>query len=548
MGRAPLGAGPIALPARCGTLSVALDSLGTMRAFITAVIAAIEAGAIALAGFVLVAVPAGVLWWLVFSLDAEPGEVLAAASATWQLAHLVPMSLSVDVQQAVALGLDPAPLAFTISLAPLGLTLLTVLLAARSGWRAGAHGRGGAFGLLGGALGFGAATVVVALQAVSLTAWPLALAILVPVLVFVCGQVAGFVAAAVVDSHGWWVTLVRAFQERLVVLGMHRAAVFPKLASETLRLAAAVFAALVALGATAFTVALIAGYVDVVSLGQRLQLDLVAIIVLFLFNLALLPVAYLWAIAWFTGAGFSIGTATSVSPFETTLGPLPAFPILGAVPHSWGGAALLAPLLVVLIGVGVGVLAARREVLRRGSVLAALAVPLCAAVIVGLALTGLSALAGGSIGPGRLTVTGPQPWLVGGLAAAELALGLLVGLLAARADARRRGGSRATLTSGGSEGSEAARGTAVRSWWAGEPGANQHETGGVGRLAERETVPLDPLPPSTPEGARASARPDPALLVDDEQLSAAYSWEAREEPDPGKPGTPSRVWAPWKRR
>src|SRR5690606_14721496 len=48
-----------------------------------------------------------------------------------------------------------------------------------------------------------------------------------------------------------------------------------------------------------------------------------------------------------------------------------------------------------------------------------------------------SALATGSVGPDRLSQVGPRPWMVGGLIAGELAVGLLLGIMAGRIDRQR---------------------------------------------------------------------------------------------------------------
>jgi hypothetical protein len=60
-----------------------------------------------------------------------------------------------------------------------------------------------------------------------------------------------------------------------------------------------------------------------------------------------------------------------------------------------------------------------------------------AAAFVGLAVSGLSALAGGSMGPQRLETTGPEVWATGGFAAAEVLVGLVLGTVAARIDVTR---------------------------------------------------------------------------------------------------------------
>ncbi|UOR02650.1 hypothetical protein MUN77_04895 [Leucobacter allii] len=53
-----------------------------MRSIVTATIAAIEAVAVALAGLLVVAVPAVLLWAVTFRLSAEPSAVAAAVGGS----------------------------------------------------------------------------------------------------------------------------------------------------------------------------------------------------------------------------------------------------------------------------------------------------------------------------------------------------------------------------------------------------------------------------------------------------------------------------------
>lgn len=408
-----------------------------MRAVLTAVIAAIEAAAVALAGFALIAVPTVLVWWLTFDLGADPGQVFDVAAAGWLLAHLVPIGFQLAPEAALGYGLAPESLSFTLSLAPLGITALTALLAARAGWRFADRGGVGAAGVLGGLLGFGLSAGFIAILGETFRTWPLWLAALVPGLCFAVCSGSAYVLRAALTDHDWWRASVRAILRGFEPLNSLWAAALPNRATETFRFAAASLLALLGLGALGTTVAIVLGYVGIITLSQSLQLDFLGLLVVFLLSVVLMPVVYIWALAWFTGAGFSIGAGTSVTPFETLLGPLPAFPLLGAVPQGWGWAGGFAPAIVVLLGVVIGVYGGARSELRRSSLGASIVVPVLAAALAGLAVAGLCALATGSVGPGRLGVTGPQPWPTGGLAALELALGLVPGVLASRLDLER---------------------------------------------------------------------------------------------------------------
>ncbi|RGE24305.1 DUF6350 family protein [Leucobacter sp. wl10] len=403
----------------------------------TAAIAAIEAAAAALAGLVAVAIPVLLLWVVTFDLAAEPEVVLASIGGVWLLAHWVPLSFALSPETALALGQAPEGLSFTLSLAPLGITLITALLAARAGRRFARRGGAGAAGVLGGTLGFGAVAFSVWAATSPSTPWPVWAVVLVPALGYGSVAAAAFAVAAAIDGQAWWAGALRRAQRGMEYLGARATAAFPARAALTLRLAAAALAVSVGVAALALAAALIVGYPQIMALTQSLQLDALGSTLLFLAQLVLLPVALIWALAWLTGAGFAVGAGSSATPFETLLGPVPTMPLFGAVPQGWGALGALAPAILVLGGVGVGLLGARRPELRRAPWSVAVAVPVVASALAGLAIAGLSALSSGSMGPERLAETGADPWRAGGLAAAELAVGLLLGVAAGKADYSR---------------------------------------------------------------------------------------------------------------
>jgi hypothetical protein len=167
---------------------------------------------------------------------------------------------------------------------------------------------------------------------------------------------------------------------------------------------------------------------------------------LLLTGLALVPNAVVWGLSWLSGAGFAVGTGTAVSPFAHELGPVPAVPLLAALPAQglpgWLGAlALLVPLLA-------GGLAGRRvladldalldeqrrpEPLSRGrtALEAVLVGPACGALVAGLAW-----LSGGAVGGERLAQVGPSPWRVGLAVALAVGTGALLAVLLRRVQER----------------------------------------------------------------------------------------------------------------
>jgi hypothetical protein len=122
--------------------------------------------------------------------------------------------------------------------------------------------------------------------------------------------------------------------------------------------------------------------------------------ILFVPNAALLGGAYL------LGPGFAVGTGTLVSPTAVMLGPVPAFPLLAALPEdgatpAWTTALLGVPVLVAAVGVGLGI---RRAPVPRLDVGAMAG--LGAGVLAAGLFTLLVVLAGGSAGPGRMSDVG----------------------------------------------------------------------------------------------------------------------------------------------
>ena len=146
----------------------------------------------------------------------------------------------------------------------------------------------------------------------------------------------------------------------------------------------------------------------------------------------LLPNGALWAVAYAAGPGFTVGAGTGVSPFGATLGPVPAFPLLAALPGDGTPApAVRAVLLLpVLAGVLAGWVVGRRlpaatgpgrlPALLTGRVARPATYGLLAGGLVALVTAVLAVLAGGALGPGYLAAVGPSGWQVAAALAVEV--------------------------------------------------------------------------------------------------------------------------------
>lgn len=176
------------------------------------------------------------------------------------------------------------------------------------------------------------------------------------------------------------------------------------------------------------------GWSTVGDVLSDLRLDTASSISLGIAQLAVLPNLAVLAVTWLSGPGFSVGSGTHFGPDFVTSGPLPAIPLLGALPapSTGGGIALWAPVLVVVAGVCGGWAATRRI----DGLVWWHVVPLAGLVGVGSGMLTavMVGLASGVAGPGRLADVGASPVYLGGCVAAQTALGALLVLLATRAE------------------------------------------------------------------------------------------------------------------
>ena len=150
------------------------------------------------------------------------------------------------------------------------------------------------------------------------------------------------------------------------------------------------------------------------------------------------PNAVLLSGSYLLGPGFAVGTGTLVSPASVVLGPVPAFPLLAALPSpgtppDWLAGLVAAPVVAAVVGAVL--------MLRRHPVLsyeAGAARGLGSGVVAGLLTTVLVWLAGGAVGPGRMADVGAP--LLDTLVSATVAMGVggLVAGVGATVWARRR--------------------------------------------------------------------------------------------------------------
>jgi hypothetical protein len=205
------------------------------------------------------------------------------------------------------------------------------------------------------------------------------------------------------------------------------------------RIAGFTLAGVVAIAGATLAVLVVTGYATVVSLYESLHTGILGGFVLTAAQMAFVPVAVVWMVSWIAGPGFAIGSGAVVSPFATTVGAVPAIPLLGIIPESTvvGGWVTVIPGLIALIAAArfSGRLRSRDRVFNPGSLadMGRLAFTAAvAAATVGLTTVVVGSYASGSAGGGRFALVGIDPVLVALVLAGGVLAGSFVGLFAGK--------------------------------------------------------------------------------------------------------------------
>uniref|UniRef100_UPI0037423E74 cell division protein PerM n=1 Tax=Haloactinospora alba TaxID=405555 RepID=UPI0037423E74 len=179
-------------------------------------------------------------------------------------------------------------------------------------------------------------------------------------------------------------------------------------------------ATLLAVGLLLFGAGLAAGAPEAADITGELAPGAVGGTLLVLAQLLYLPNAVVFGLSYATGPGFTMGTDTAVAPSGVSVGELPMFPMLAALPDNGPApvvslAAVAGPFVAGAVG---GTLAQRSapEVVAGTSPLWGLAT----GATTGMMCAVLAGVAGGSLGGQRLAAIGPSAWQVGLAAAAEV--------------------------------------------------------------------------------------------------------------------------------
>ena len=378
-------------------------------------IAALQALIIAATAIGLVIAPLTITWLI--EGDGSIGWLVALQVAIF--AFLLATGVPVQFSAGQILGIEFPE--FVISTMPLGMTLLMGLLIVRVGHRLSAAsslwpawvGGGVTFGLI----GLGTSTLANS-DAVLVGEWePLMLpAIFFAGLLFLSSTL-GTRYELFEGANGPEAKERIWVREQLVVLQGKLHWSIRTVLSPATRVGLAVVAVMMFFASVMIAVALAFGWIEVVRLYEALRVSVLGGVMVTIGQLAILPNLIVFAMAWISGVGFSIGVGSSVSPFVSQLGPMPAFPIFAALPTAGFERGLLFVLVPVLASF-VGTLLVRKHVdqirweyATRFS--GALALSATTALTAGVASAMLAALASGSFGPGRFAEVGVNPWIFG---------------------------------------------------------------------------------------------------------------------------------------
>jgi hypothetical protein len=354
----------------------------------------------------------------------------------WLLIHGVPLHLTMVAGEAAA-----QPESGTLSLIPLGLTLIPFLLA----WRAGRRLARASYtdqlwqALLGSWLvyaGFGMATgFVCRTDDVAIFLW---FAGLMPLVPFGLGMVVGARREA-----GSWSRLIGVDAVDWIARTSQHSRWAGSYLGSAIKAGFVALMAAFSMSSALLAVDLFIHWDLVIAVYEGLDAGAMGGAVLTIAQLGFLPNLAVFALAWTSGSGFALGVGSQAGPLGTAVGPLPSIPVFAALPAGsldYGFVALVVPILAgalagwwflregenhfdewLSIKVRARWFTASASTLVVGAIIGAAA---------GLMAGGLAWMARGSAGIGRLTDIGPDPLSTSLWVAAEVATGVVIGYAA----------------------------------------------------------------------------------------------------------------------
>ncbi|MDN3480853.1 DUF6350 family protein [Arthrobacter sp. APC 3897] len=393
----------------------------------------VEFGQAAVLSALLVFLPLIGVWFADGFTDRDFASLARLGGQGWLLIHGVPLTLTFP-----AGTLASGATSGLLSLFPLGLTLIPFFLSWRAGrrlakasyadqlWQA-LLGALGTYAIIGAAAAYFSGNEDVS---ISVTAGAL-----IPLISAGLGL---FIGAR--REAGSWVRLIGVDLTDWISRTSQHSRWAGSYVWAVVRAGVVGITAALGFSALLVTAALAMSWAEIVAVYQHLDAGIIGGVVLTVVELGMMPNFMGWALGWTSGAGFSLGTGSLISPLETTVGPLPAVPVFAALPA--GGAEYAVAALALPVAAG---FLAGWWFLREGenhfdewlslkirarwftAPVSTLLLGAFVGLVAGILAAAVVLISGGSAGIGRFVDVGADPLWTGLWIAAEVAVGVVAG-------------------------------------------------------------------------------------------------------------------------
>jgi hypothetical protein len=375
------------------------------------------------------------VWLVEQTVGSTFQSVLQDSSRTWLSAHGVPLLIAEGKIAGIKVP------AYVVDFLPLGFSIFIGWLIFRAGKKLSGEKYLG-FAWLGAITLYLAVAVILTSSAVTkaiyVVQWQ---GVFIPTALFAALVIIGSVAGAPMLFEDSEPSVMRdRIREFLIDLVDKLPWAIKPLIGPALRAGTGVVAAMSLVSAVLISVMLALNWIEIIKLYQSLQLTFLGTLTVSAGQLALMPNVLAFGNSWLLGTGFSVGQGSIVSPLATELGPLPAIPMLAALPvsgSSLGVLFILVPLLAAFFAtLLVKSYTAELRFAYASATSAAISLGLAIGFVAAVQMWLLTELASGSIGPGRMSLVGVNPWLVAGVTFLEVSIAsILAAFFSARPDA-----------------------------------------------------------------------------------------------------------------
>jgi hypothetical protein len=375
------------------------------------------------------------VWLVEQTVGSTFQSVLQDSSRTWLSAHGVPLLISEGKIAGIKVP------AYVVDFLPLGFSILIGWLIFRAGKKLSGEKYLG-FAWLGAITLYLAVAVILTsssvTKAIYVVQWQ---GVFIPTALFAVLLIIGSVAGAPMLFEDSEPSVMRdRIRDFFIDLVDKLPWAIKPLIGPALRAGTGVVAAMSLVSAVLISLMLALNWIEIIKLYQSLQLTFLGTLTVSAGQLALMPNVIAFGNSWLLGTGFSVGQGSIVSPLATELGPLPAIPMLAALPvsgSSLGVLFILVPLLAAFFAtLLVKSYTAELRFAYASATSAAISLGLAIGFVSAVQMWFLTELASGSIGPGRMSLVGVNPWLVAGVTFLEVSIAsILAAFFSARPDA-----------------------------------------------------------------------------------------------------------------